>query len=288
MAGSEGAGAPPVGGSAGASGGEAAGGTSAGGTAAGGSSGGSSCTRESLEAAVDVYLTALAAHDPSGASIASTAKYTENTETVMVGEGLWQTAGEAKLVRTLIDAEQCSSFSEVVLPEDGADSVMAVRLTHAAGSISEIEAIITRQGDWLFSAQGFLDSADQKWDILPEAERSTREELIEAPRSYYEYFEANEELPAFGPGCERLEGGQMVVGCPVGFPSGVSIGNRRYWADVEAGVSVAVALFGGDDSGLLDVHFFRMVESTIRNVHSLTVDSTFTTTGWPMGESADE
>lgn len=50
---------------------------------------------------------------------------------------------------------------------------------------------------------------------------------------------------------------------------------------MEAGVSVGIVLFGSENAGLLDVHFFRLIDSTIRNVHSMTVDDTFTTTRWP-------
>ncbi|XYH93838.1 hypothetical protein ACMHYB_39200 [Sorangium sp. So ce1128] len=88
-------------------------------------------------------------------------------------------------------------------------------------------------------------------------------------------------MPPFGEGCERLEGGAATAPCPVGIPEDVDIGNRRYLADVEAGVSVGIVLFGGESAGLLDAHFFRMIDGTIRNVHSMTVNSSFTTTGWP-------
>ena len=275
--------------SGGAAGGSATGGAgpiagAAGTPASGGSGSGGSCTRDALSGAVDSYLKALIAHDPAAAPISPTAKYTENTETVTVGEGLWKSAGETKLVRKLIDTQLCTTVSEVVLPEDGTDVVMTLRLKVDGGSITEIESIITREGDWLFKASGYVDSKSQLWDVLPEDQRSTREELLAAAKAYFDVFNDDSVEVPFGPGCQRLEGGAATAQCTMGIPSGVPIGNRRYWADVEAGVSVGIVLFGGNNGGLLDAHYFRMIDSTIRNVHSMTVDSQFTTTGWPKGE----
>jgi hypothetical protein len=245
------------------------------------------CTRDDLSALVDTYLAALSANDPSGVPIAADAKYTENTEEVPVGEGLWQNAGEVKLLRKLIDVELCTTVNEVVMPEGGTDVVMTLRLTVAGGELTEIEAIITRPGDWLFDAQGYVNSSDQKWDVLPEEQRTSREELLDAARAYYDVFNDGSVQVPFGPGCQRLEGGQVTgVACTSGIPEGVAIGNRRYWADVEAGVSVGIALFGGATAGLLDVHFYQTIEGTIRNVHSMTTDARFSTTGWPEGEPA--
>lgn len=255
--------------------------TAGGGTTGEGGGGQASCTRQGLAAATQAYLAALSTHDPAGAPIVSRAKYTENTEEVPIGEGLWKTAGPVKLHRYLVDTEQCGTMSEVVLPEDGVDVIMALRLKVESGGITEAEAIITRDGDWLFDAQGYLDSKDQTWDVLPEEQRSTREQLLAAAKAYFDVFSDKSVKPPFGEGCERLEGGQATAPCPVGIPDGVTIGNRRYLADVEAGVSVGIVLFGGESSGLLDAHFFRLLDGTIRNVHSMTVNSTFATTGWP-------
>lgn len=266
--------------------------TSSGGVTTGGGAGGSDatgggagepvgCTREGLAAATKAYVAALPAHDPAKAPIAPSARYTENTEEVEIGEGLWETAGPVKLHRYLVDTEQCATVSEVVLPESGEDVVMALRLKVERGSITEVEAIITREGDWLFDAQGYVDSRDQTWDVLPAEQRSTREELIAAAKAYFDVFSDPSVKPPFGEGCERLEGGAAKAPCPVGIPEGVTIGNRRYFADVEAGVSVGIVLFGGQSVGLLDAHFFRLIDGTIRNVHSMTVNERFSTTGWP-------
>ena len=46
--------------------------------------------------------------------IAANAKFTENGKTVAIGEGFWKTAGEAKLKRSALDTQTCSSVTESV------------------------------------------------------------------------------------------------------------------------------------------------------------------------------
>ena len=54
-----------------------------------------SCDKACLRALADAYFSALVAHDPSKAALAPGVKFTENTQVLNVGEGLWKTASEA-------------------------------------------------------------------------------------------------------------------------------------------------------------------------------------------------
>ena len=58
---------------------------------AGAQSSGTSCDRACLLGIADTYLAALAAHDPSKAPLAPTARFTEQAQPLKVGEGLWRT-----------------------------------------------------------------------------------------------------------------------------------------------------------------------------------------------------
>ena len=53
------------------------------------------CDKTCLTGIADAYFAALAAHDPSKAPMAPSAKFTEQTKVLAVGEGLWKTASEA-------------------------------------------------------------------------------------------------------------------------------------------------------------------------------------------------
>ena len=52
------------------------------------------CDRTCLVAIMDRYLSAMVKHDPSGLPLAPKYKYTENTATVPLGDGLWVGASE--------------------------------------------------------------------------------------------------------------------------------------------------------------------------------------------------
>src|SRR5262245_24383619 len=53
------------------------------------------CDRACLTGIADAYFAAMAAHDPSKAPMAANAKFTEQTQVLAVGEGLWKTTSEA-------------------------------------------------------------------------------------------------------------------------------------------------------------------------------------------------
>ena len=53
------------------------------------------CDKSCLRGMADAYFAALVAHDLSKVAMAPTAKFTENTQVVKVGDGLWKTATEA-------------------------------------------------------------------------------------------------------------------------------------------------------------------------------------------------
>jgi hypothetical protein len=55
---------------------------------------GQACDRACLLGIADAYFAALAAHDPSKAPMAPNAKFTEQTQVLKVGEGLWKTTTE--------------------------------------------------------------------------------------------------------------------------------------------------------------------------------------------------
>jgi hypothetical protein len=56
---------------------------------------GTACDRACLTGIADAYFAAIAAHDPAKAPVAPNAKFTEQTQVLKVGEGLWKTASEA-------------------------------------------------------------------------------------------------------------------------------------------------------------------------------------------------
>src|SRR4029078_9415481 len=52
------------------------------------------CDRECLRGFITQYLEAMVAHTPKAVPTAATARFTENTVTMMLGDGLWKNASK--------------------------------------------------------------------------------------------------------------------------------------------------------------------------------------------------
>jgi hypothetical protein len=158
---------------------------------------------------------------------------------------------------------------------------MGIRLRVTGKAVSEVEAVVTDAGDWLFNAQNAYDKMKaESWDIIPVAERSSRATLEAAANAYFDSF-------LFGLGtvhvpwgfpCRRLEGGSYTGNgsatdtCSVGVPNGqlpVNLYDRRFVTDVVLGATVGLVRYGA--RGRPDAHLFRLEHDKLRYVHTLTV-----------------
>lgn len=237
------------------------------------------CTRESMKTIVDKYIEAQEAGDPSLMPLAADAEVFENTEEMSLEESFLSTAMKIDLHRSFYDVDSCRTFSEVIVATTKPTAVMGVSLRIVGDKITEVEAIITREGDWLYNAADYLKYSKQEeneWYILPEEKRSSREFLIDAGDQYLDLFNGdNEDIP-WGAPCARLEGGSYTNtsnnnndNCHWVLPGGSNpflIGDREYIVDLEMGTCIIFCAFC-----VLDSHMFRVVDSHFRLVHTLTV-----------------
>jgi hypothetical protein len=241
------------------------------------------CERAGLQAAVDSYLAAIAAKDPTKMSTASSVKYMESTSAKSVDKvlelgkaGLWQTALPVKYSRSLLDVTGCETFTEVFVTEGSHPYVLGTRLKLADGKISEIEVVVTDDGDWNFDATAYETcAASEDWGVLPAGDRSTREQLIAAGQAYFDIFSDKTVQVPWGTPCYRLEGGKGCTpqmdkssqSCNVGIPDGVTFTKTHWVVDVDVGGVVGITLFY---SASPDTHMFRLVKGKIVKVHTLT------------------
>jgi hypothetical protein len=271
------------------SGGNTTGGTSAGGSASGGkatggatgtggSGGQPACTRSVLQTAIDSYLSALAAGNYTTMSLASGAKYSENSASVSFGQGLWATPLTPDFHRNLLDVDKCSTFSEVIIASGSHPYVLGVRLTVQGTQISAISVIATDCDDWGFNAQGYLTNSrneESGWGSVATSDQLSRQELQAAGDAYFAYWADKTVQVPWGYPCSRLEGGMETnptgnasVTCDVGVPSqSFAPKANDYLMDVDYGMIVLFLNMPGPDS-----HWFRVTKSTkIRYIHTLTV-----------------
>src|SRR3984893_7724244 len=148
------------------------------------------CNRACLEDLVNQYLAALVAHDPKRLPLSADAMYTENDQTIEVGDGFWKTA---EAVGTYGHYFADPEFGQVVfmgtMHEAGAALLMSLRLRVELGRITEIESIYSRAGVGGPPAAADMDNPGYKreeiWfkSIVP-AQRPSRHEMIAIADGY--------------------------------------------------------------------------------------------------------
>lgn len=133
----------------------------------------------------------------------------------------------------------------------------------------------------LFNATGYAYwNSQEKWPVIPESQRDTREVIKAAGDAYFDRFaNANAAVP-WGTPCARLEGGAYTGGrnlsantCDLGLPSTIKVVNRRYVIDQEMGSVVIYVGFPGLDRAseepTPDSHLFRVEGGKLRYIHTI-------------------
>src|SRR5688572_20852368 len=77
----------------------------------------SACTRANLQSAVDSYIAAQGKGTPSGKRVAAAVKYSENMEDAPIDKGVLRTPLKIDFHRSLLDAEACETFTEVIVTD---------------------------------------------------------------------------------------------------------------------------------------------------------------------------
>jgi len=179
------------------------------------------CDRACLIQFLDEYYDALVASDSSSLKVAPNLRATENAQDIALGDGLMATATALRAFREdFVDVVQGQAGSFAVVEETGAPALMSLRLRVVDHQITEIETIVTRAGEHLFFAPDSLVAADPIFDeIVPEAQRSTREDLERLANAYFDGLEsADGSALVFDEQCQRLENGIVTA-------SGIGIGD---------------------------------------------------------------
>ncbi len=228
------------------------------------------CTREALQTLVDSYIEAQNAGDPAKMPLAPDVKYFQNQKSIPAEKSICATALPIAFHRDFFDVDSCRTFSEVIVTEGGHPYVFVTRLKCDNGRISEVNAIVTDKGDWIFNAAKYLtkSSVDEKWDTLPVDQRCDRRTLIDIGNIYLDYLEDySVDTVPWGSPCYRLEGGQGYISCSEGIKGlDVTVPNRTFVVDLDMGTINAFCFFGnGPDS-----HILRVANKKIIYVHTLT------------------
>lgn len=170
-----------------------------------------------MEGLLEQYLEALVAHDPSRLPLAKTVKFTENTQMIPIGEGLWATASDNATYRLYAcdpEAGQVGFFG--LMKENDFPIIISIRLKTEEGLITEIETIVIRQqGERPLPTQNLTKPKPVYLEALTPSERVSREEMIRISDLYLEgLVQDNGDIVPFDEECNRLENGMQTTNNP--------------------------------------------------------------------------
>jgi hypothetical protein len=158
-------------------------------------------------------------HNPKAIPIAPTARFTEDTKTLPMGDGLWKGASKIRPYRQdFLDVREGVAASHVVVEENGTPVMLALRLKIENKKITEIETMVTRS-----KAEGALFDIEKlttphaAMNILPEtSQRMSREDLIRIAEIYVAGLKVGGNFDAvnapFSPDAYRIENGTLTAG----------------------------------------------------------------------------
>src|SRR6185503_10539558 len=177
------------------------------------------CDRECLRGFITQYLDAMLAHNPKAIPTSATARFTEDTKTLPLGEGLWKGASKIRPYRQdFLDVREGVAASHVVVEENGTPVMLAMRLKIADKKITEIETMVTRS-----KAEGAIFDIEKlttphaAMNVVPDAsQRMSRAELIRVAEFYPAGLKVGGNFDAvqapFAADAYRFENGVLTAG----------------------------------------------------------------------------
>lgn len=192
-------------------------GISAGVLLAAGAASAAECGRTCLVKAMDRYLEAMVAHDPSRLRVEPDVRFTEDGAPLKFGDGLWQTNGGLGPFRLDFDDPQAGQAGALVtVQENGNIALMAIRLKVVDHRISQVETVLARKGELQSLQTDLLQSPLPIFlEDVPEARRSSRQELEKITNLYFDAIEqADGSIVPFARDGFRIENGTRTCNNP--------------------------------------------------------------------------
>jgi hypothetical protein len=174
------------------------------------------CDRACLDGAVDSYLAALVAHDPTQVPLSAHIEFVENTVDMKPGEGLWKTASAPPSPFKIYVPDPVSEEVGFMgtIQRDGKPTLLALRLKIRDGEIVVAEHLIAdnvtseKMGNLQEPRKAFVTA-------VPPSERNSRAEMIRIASMYYPALTgADSNNAPFADDCMRHESGGQSTGNP--------------------------------------------------------------------------
>ncbi|MCP5144618.1 MAG: hypothetical protein H6978_07310 [Gammaproteobacteria bacterium] len=167
------------------------------------------CDRACLESVIENYLQALAAHDPSRIELTDDVIFSEDSQRMAVGDGSWRTMTGTGSYRHYFADPQAQQVAVIsTMRENGQGVIYDLRLRLRDKRIAEIESMVIRSPGGAQKYEELGGPPPNFVDIIPVAQRNTRDELLALPFKYLNGMENNDpdgDYSFFDPQCNRYE-----------------------------------------------------------------------------------
>jgi hypothetical protein len=188
----------------------------------------SDCNRDCLGDLVRQYVEALVSRDASGLPVAKDIRFTENLAPLKFGtEGLWATAiGKRDYDLFVMDPAKGSVTWFGIIIENETPVMIALRLQVKGKMITEAETVVGRIG--LNNAGKVEAPRTGLMTVVPEGQRSSREELIAAASANWDAMaQGDGSLAPYADVCVRFDNGHKMTSGEAreGDPEGGNISN---------------------------------------------------------------
>lgn len=181
------------------------------------------CDRACLQGLAEQFIAALVAHDPSKVPLAKGVRYSENSVPLPIPDGFWKNATGVRPYRLYIaDPEWGTIGFYARMYQNGDPVIVSTRLKVYNHEITEIETVVTTERLRIGGREDNTDYLGEKprpeyTQVVPPAQRRTREELMKIVNTYFTGIENNagNKPPIFSSHCQRLEDGHPTSNVPV-------------------------------------------------------------------------
>lgn len=202
------------------------------------------CDRACLKGMITTYVDAMVAHDPSRLSLAPGARFTEDSQQLKLGEGLWKTVTrKGDFRQDYIDTQKQIAASHVMLLEENAQILYSVVLRTADGKITGIETLVDRiTPNSRFKPDSLEKPLPGMSAPVPAGKRMPRADMIRAALLYPEGLRIGnftEAKTPFAKEAYRVENGTFIAGegCPRPNCPGMFTQKIMLHPDVKASVA---------------------------------------------------
>jgi len=179
---------------------------------------GQPCDRECLRGIMTQYLNAMVAHKPGSLAVSDKVRFTEDTVTMKLGEGLWKNAsGIGTYRQDILDLREGVAASQVIIEESGMPVMLMLRLKVADKKITEVETQVTRtRSEGALFNIGNIKTVSKAMNLTPErGQRNSRADAIKIAELYPaglkvgSFVEVN---TPFAADAYRIENGMITAG----------------------------------------------------------------------------